>query len=93
MLDGEAIALQPDGRPHPFQVTGSRFGSRTAVDTLRREIPLTPFIFDILHADGEDLLDQPAEQRGRRLAAIVPESHAGAADGGGLGRAGGGLPG
>ena len=74
VLDGEAIALQPDGRPHPFQVTGSRFGSRTAVDTLRREIPLTPFIFDILHADGEDLLDQPAEQRGRRLAAIVPES-------------------
>ena len=74
MLDGEAIALQPDGRPHPFQVTGSRFGSRTSVDTLRREIPLTPFIFDILHADGEDLLDQPAEQRGRRLAAIVPES-------------------
>jgi len=74
VLDGEAIALQPDGRPHPFQVTGSRFGSRTSVDTLRREIPLTPFIFDILHADGEDLLDQPAEQRGRRLAAIVPES-------------------
>jgi DNA ligase-1 len=74
VLDGEAIALQPDGRPHPFQVTGSRFGSRTAVDTLRREIPLTPFIFDILHADGEDLLDQPAEQRGRWLAAIVPES-------------------
>ncbi len=74
VLDGEAIALRPDGRPHPFQVTGSRFGSRTSVDTLRREIPLTPFIFDILHADGEDLLDQPAEQRGRRLAAIVPES-------------------
>src|SRR6476646_5630450 len=74
VLDGEAIALQPDGRPHPFQVTGSRFGSRTSVDTLRREIPLTPFIFDILHADGEDLLDQPAEQRGRRLAAILPES-------------------
>jgi len=74
VLDGEAIALQPDGRPHPFQVTGSRFGSRTSVDTLRREIPLTPFLFDILHADGDDLLDQPARQRVLRLAAIVPES-------------------
>jgi DNA ligase 1 len=74
VLDGEAIALRPDGRPHPFQVTGSRFGSRTSVDTLRREIPLTPFIFDILHADGEDLLDQPAEQRRRRLDAVLPES-------------------
>src|SRR3954463_7217253 len=28
VLDGEAIALRPDGRPHPFQVTGSRFGSQ-----------------------------------------------------------------
>ena len=25
VLDGEAIALRPDGRPEPFQVTGSRF--------------------------------------------------------------------
>src|SRR4051794_22238559 len=28
VLDGEVIALRPDGRPHPFQVTGSRFGAR-----------------------------------------------------------------
>jgi DNA ligase-1 len=27
VLDGEVIALRPDGRPHPFQVTMSRFGS------------------------------------------------------------------
>ena len=30
VLDGEAIALTPDGRPHPFQVTASRFGTRRA---------------------------------------------------------------
>ena len=30
VLDGEAIALKPDGRPHPFQVTASRFGTRRA---------------------------------------------------------------
>src|SRR5690349_12996687 len=28
VLDGEAIALRPDGRPLPFQVTGSRVGMR-----------------------------------------------------------------
>ena len=27
VLDGEVIALRPDGRPHPFQVTMSRFGT------------------------------------------------------------------
>ena len=73
VLDGEAIALRPDGRPQPFQVTGSRFGSRRSVDDLRRAIPLTPFMFDVLHADGDDLLDLPADQRAQRLAAAVPE--------------------
>ena len=32
VLDGEAIALRPDGRPHPFQVTASRFGDAGATD-------------------------------------------------------------
>jgi len=73
VLDGEVIALRPDGRPQPFQVTGSRFGSRSSMEELRRRTPLTPFVFDVLHADGEDLLDLPYEQRSLRLAAAVPE--------------------
>src|SRR5207247_10712662 len=73
VLDGEAIALRPDGRPQPFQVTGSRFGSRTSVEEQRRRTPLTPLLFDVLHADGDDLLDLPYEQRSVRLAAAVPE--------------------
>ena len=32
VLDGEAIALRADGRPEPFQVTASRFGTRGARD-------------------------------------------------------------
>jgi ATP-dependent DNA ligase I len=63
ILDGEAIALRPDGRPHPFQVTGSRFASRTDVDGQRRSTPLSPFFFDLLHLDGEDLIDRPARER------------------------------
>ena len=73
VLDGEVIALRPDGRPQPFQVTGSRFGSRTSVEDLRRRTPLTPFFFDVLHADGDDLLDLSYEQRSARLAAAVPD--------------------
>jgi DNA ligase-1 len=37
---------------------------------LRQESPT--FLFDILHLDGEDLLDVPLEQRAERLAAIAP---------------------
>ncbi len=74
VLDGEAIALQDDGRPQPFQVTGSRFGSSRDVGELRRTIPLTPFVFDVLHADGEDLLDLPGADRAERLAGLLPEA-------------------
>ena len=31
LLDGEVIALRPDGTPHPFQVTMRRFGRKLDV--------------------------------------------------------------
>ena len=52
VLDGEVLALKADGRPHPFQVSASRFGSRLDVERLRATLPLTPFVFDILHLNG-----------------------------------------
>src|SRR5262249_9079432 len=54
VLDAEALALQPDGRPQPFQVSASRLGSRLDVERLRASLPLTPFVFDVLHLNGED---------------------------------------
>jgi DNA ligase-1 len=74
VLDGETIALRSDGRPHPFQVTASRFGSRLEVERLRASLPLTPFLFDVLHLDGQDLLDRPGAERHAALAATVPEA-------------------
>ncbi|HEX6767242.1 MAG TPA: ATP-dependent DNA ligase, partial [Polyangiaceae bacterium] len=37
--------------------------------------PLTPFFFDVLHADGDDLLDRPLEKRTESLAALVPAEY------------------
>jgi DNA ligase-1 len=74
VADGEAIALRPDGRPHPFQVTASRFGRRTDVETARVSIPLHAFLFDVLHIDGTDLLDAPTADRLAALDAVVPET-------------------
>ena len=74
VLDGEAIALAPDGRPRPFQETGARTASRLDVATLRARVPLTTYVFDVLHVDGEDLVDVPGRQRLERLAALVPPS-------------------
>ncbi|MFD2350085.1 hypothetical protein ACFSTC_13155 [Nonomuraea ferruginea] len=72
VLDGEVIALRPDGRPHPFQVTAARTGSKIDVDRLRAETPLSVFFFDALRVEGADLLDLPYAARQERLAATVP---------------------
>ncbi|MBA3431433.1 MAG: ATP-dependent DNA ligase [Actinobacteria bacterium] len=74
VLDGEAIALREDGRPHSFQITMSRFGSRLQVGQLRATTPLSMFFFDCLHLDGEDLLDRPEDERFAALADRLPPS-------------------
>jgi ATP-dependent DNA ligase len=68
VIDGEALAVGPDGRPRPFQETASRTASGSGV-------AITPYFFDLLHLDGEDLLDLPASERSERLAGLVPERH------------------
>ncbi len=63
VLDGEVIALREDGRPHPFQVTMSRFGTKVNPAEMAAGLPLSPFFFDCLHLDGADLIDLPATER------------------------------
>jgi DNA ligase-1 len=72
IADGEAIALRPDGRPQPFQVTGSRFGRSVDVSAARTAQPLSVFLFDVLYRDGVDLLDAPNSERTAVLDDIVP---------------------
>jgi len=74
VLDGEVIALAEDGRPLSFQDTMSRFGSSGRREN-RNEVPLTPFFFDCLHIDGEDLLDRPYAERIALLVARIPEGN------------------
>ena len=69
VVDGEAVALRADGRPHPFQVTSARAASQSgAADPAS----LTLFLFDLLELDGDDLIDAPASERFTRLAAVAP---------------------
>jgi ATP-dependent DNA ligase I len=72
ILDGEAIALRQDRRPHPFQVTMGRFGTKSANSKLGRDVWLSVFVFDCLHLDGTDLIDRPADQRLAAVTEVVP---------------------
>lgn len=72
VLDGEALALRPDGTPHAFQTTMRRFGRKLDVERVRAELPLAVAFFDCLYVDGETLIDRPESERFAALARVVP---------------------
>jgi DNA ligase-1 len=73
VIEGEAIALRPDGRPHPFQVTMRRFGRSKQVEAARGQLPLSAFFFDCLFLEGEGpLVALPYAERFERLARSLP---------------------
>jgi len=71
VADGEVLALRADGRPQPFQATAARTGAKSAPADPSRT-PLTAVLFDVLHVEGADLLDEPAARRAEALAELVP---------------------
>ncbi|WP_138759847.1 ATP-dependent DNA ligase [Modestobacter altitudinis] len=74
VLDGETLTLDDDGRPRAFQDTMSRFGS-TGSDESGSDagVLLSPFLFDVLHLDGRDLLDEPLAARLDALAGLLAD--------------------
>ncbi len=74
ILDGEAIAMGPEGKPRAFQTTMRRFGRRLDVDELRRTLPLSAFWFDCLLLDGTTLIHRSAAERIQALASVLPEA-------------------
>jgi DNA ligase-1 len=65
VLDGEALWMGADG-PAAFQETVSR------IDRNAPPEGVVTFLFDVLHIDGEDLLDAPLHERAARLEALAP---------------------
>ena len=68
VLDGEVLAHDLEGRPERFEQIMSRFGTQQAGDRK----PLFPYFFDILHLNGEDLIDLPLGRRIAVLDSLVP---------------------
>ena len=70
VVEGEALALRPDGRPRPFQETMRRLGRSKDVEAARRALPLSSFFFDALYLEGEGpLVALPYADAGRAAAA------------------------
>jgi len=72
VVEGEAVALSPDGRPRPFQDLSRRTVRRHGVETTARDVPVRVHLFDALRIGEESLLDRPYEERFAALLAIAP---------------------
>jgi DNA ligase-1 len=48
-----------------------RFGRKLDVESLRRDLPITPMFFDALYLDGDALVDEPLTRRAALLAEQV----------------------
>jgi bifunctional non-homologous end joining protein LigD len=85
VLDGEIVALDPDGRPS-FAQLQRRMHVAGPPGALLTAVPVAYYVFDVLHLDGESLLHLPYHRRRDRLAGLglggdttrVPEHFAGA---------------
>jgi DNA ligase-1 len=69
VLDGEALVLDPaTGRPLAFQDSAAEISAEGG-----RGGAVTPWFFDLLHLEGDDLLDQPLHERRSHLEQLAGE--------------------
>jgi DNA ligase-1 len=69
VIDGEVLWVDEDTKPQAFQDTMSAFGRDDAVAGDADDLHVR--FFDVLHVDGEDVIDEPLTQRHDRLDALV----------------------
>lgn len=62
-IDGEIVALDPEGRP-AFQLLQGR-------DLGEERPPILFYVFDLLHLDGRSFLNEPIEARKEALVALL----------------------
>lgn len=71
VLDGEAVAIDENGNPRPFQDILRRFRRKYDVETTSRDIPIHVNLFDLLYADGVSYIEKPLTERREKLSEIV----------------------
>jgi DNA ligase-1 len=69
VLDGEALGVDDEGTPRRFQDSMGDFGADAPTG---RGVGLSAYFFDVLHAGGTALVDEPLSVRKEVLATVVP---------------------
>jgi DNA ligase-1 len=72
IIEGEAVAVDPETRrPRAFQDILRRFRRKYGVEKMALKIPFETYLFDILYVDGATMIDEPFEERRRKLGEII----------------------
>jgi len=66
-LDGELVAIGPDGRPRPFLVLAERIHRKAPTRAMLASIPVAFLAYDLLADDQGEALDRPWTERRARL--------------------------
>jgi len=74
VVEGEALAIGPDGKPRPFQILSQRIHRKYDIEKMVKEIPIQLNLFDIVYIDGKPLFDQPLRERRKLLESAVKVS-------------------
>lgn len=72
VLDGEVIAVRPDGQARPFQALQARLNRANPGAHVRAQTPVAFVAYDVLF-DGETVLELPWTERRKRLEALPLE--------------------
>jgi DNA ligase-1 len=73
IVEGEAVALDEEGRLRPFQDISRRRGRKTDLERVSEEVPVTLFLFDLIALDGESAMEWGYAERRAKLAGLVPD--------------------
>lgn len=71
ILEGEVVAIGANGKLKPFQYVMRRFRRVKGVRGMVKELPVKLYLFDILYANGETLIDEPYVKRRSMLEQVV----------------------
>ena len=79
IFEGEAIGYDPmTQKLLPFQETVQR-KRKHDIEEKAKEIPLRLFVFDLLYLDGKRCIDEPFQERRKRLSQVVRTDSSGTA--------------
>ncbi len=70
-LDGELVAIGPDGRPRPFMQLQSRLGRKDPTQAMVSATPVSFIAYDLLATEEGDLTGLPWTARRERLVAFA----------------------